>query len=121
MGWPMYGRKGVEEYTAVRLLSEFGKWVPGTGYTSNGSVHSAIRPPPGVFRQPELHAGELPVAPRPDKLYISTNILDSGDAHWYWQFYQRQVWSDPAWCRTDRLRYERHAPGCAAARGPVVL
>ena len=37
-------------------------------------------------RQPDLRA---------DKLYVSTNILDSGDAHWYWQFYQRQIWADP--------------------------
>ena len=96
MGWPMYGTKGVEEYTAVRLLSEFGKWVPGTGYTSNGSVHSAIHPAPGVFRQ--TNATAVAAAPdlRADKLYVSTNILDSGDAHWYWQFYQRQIWADPA-------------------------
>ncbi|MBM4089318.1 MAG: hypothetical protein FJ276_07800 [Planctomycetes bacterium] len=96
MGWPMVGRKGIEEYTAVRLLSEFGKWVPGTGFTSNGSVHSAIRPSADVFRQPELHADNAPITVRPDRLYVSTNILDSGDAHWYWQLYQRRIWSDPA-------------------------
>ena len=44
-----------------------------------------------AFRQPEVHAAESPVALRSDKLYISTNILDSGDAHWYWQFHQRDI------------------------------
>ena len=96
MGWPMYGTKGVEEYTAVRLLSEFGKWVPGTGYTSNGSVHSAIHPDAAVFRQATARDVAPAATLRADKLYITTNILDSGDAHWYWQFYQRQIWADPA-------------------------
>ena len=95
MGWPMYVDKGIEEYTAVRLLSEFGKWVPGTGFTSNGSVHSAIHPPASVFQQKSASADAATIPLRHDKLYITTNILDSGDAHWYWQFYQRQIWADP--------------------------
>jgi len=91
MGWPMCGTKGVEEYTGVRLLSEFGKWVPGTQFTSNGSVHSAVRPPARVFRQNDaVGASDL----RADRLYISVNILDSGDAHWYWQLYQPTIWAD---------------------------
>ncbi len=95
MGWPMYGDKGVEEYTAVRLLSEYGKWVPGTEFTSNGTVHSAIRPPAAVFQQADAKADHASLPLRTDKLYITTNILDSGDAHWYWQFYQRRLWDDP--------------------------
>jgi hypothetical protein len=94
MGWPMYLTRGVEEYTAVRLLSEYGKWVPGTGFNSNVSVHSAIRPPAEVFRQ--RRGPPAARAPAPDKVYLSVNILDSGDAHWYWQFYQRQIWADAA-------------------------
>jgi hypothetical protein len=95
MGWPMYVDKGIEEYTAVRLLSEFGKWVPGTGFTSNGSVHSAIRPPPSVFRQRDARSDAATIPLLDDKLYVTTNILDSGDAHWYWQFHQRLIWADP--------------------------
>ncbi len=95
MGWPMHVDKGIEEYTAVRLLSEFGKWVPGTGFTSNGSVHSAAEPPPSLFQQAATRADAATIPLRQDKLYITTNILDSGDAHWYWQFYQRQIWADP--------------------------
>lgn len=95
MGWPMYVDKGLEEYTAVRLLSEYGKWVPGTGFTSNGSVHSAIRPPTSVFRQRDGERGPATIPRCDDKLYVTTNILDSGDAHWYWQCYQRQIWADP--------------------------
>lgn len=92
MGWPMYGTKGIEEYTGVRLLSEFGKWVPGTQFTSNGTVHSAIRPPSGVFRQPSPPAPLL----QTDRLYLAVSIMDSGDAHWYWQLYQQGIWADPA-------------------------
>lgn len=94
MGWPMFNDKGVEEYSAVRLLSEYGKWVPGTGYNSNVSVHSAIRPNPALFTR---KAPEPPAPPlRADRVYVTTNIMDSGDAHWYWQFHQRRIWADPA-------------------------
>ncbi len=96
MGWPMYLTRGMEEYTAVRLLSEYGKWVPGTGFCSNVSVHSAVRPPEAVFRQRFRREPPAPVALQPGQVYLSLNILDSGDAHWYWQLYQRGIWADPA-------------------------
>lgn len=96
MGWPMYGAKGVEEYTAVRLLSEYAKWVPGTGYSSNGTVHSAIEPPKAVFRQRFRSSPPPAVHLRRDRVYLSIDIMDSGDAHWYWQLYQRGIWADPA-------------------------
>jgi hypothetical protein len=96
MGWPMHGTRGVEEYTAVRLLSEYGKWVPGTSFTCNGSVHSAVQPDAAVFQQQDSPAGDAePFSLDNSKLYLSLNILDSGDAHWYWQHYQRRVWADP--------------------------
>lgn len=96
MGWPMYGTKGIEEYTAVRLLSEFGQWVPGSSFTSNGTVHSAVRPPARVFARAHTPTPDANLKPERDRIYLSVNILDSGDAHWYWQFYQRQIWADPA-------------------------
>ncbi|MBM3494738.1 MAG: hypothetical protein FJX72_10560 [Armatimonadetes bacterium] len=96
MGWPMHVIKGVEEYTAVRLLSEFAKWVPGTGFNSNGTVHSAIRPNPSVFARAFDPSDTKSQQPQKDKVYLSVNILDSGDAQWYWQFHQRRIWADPA-------------------------
>ncbi len=95
MGWPIYAGRGIEEYTAVRLLSEYGKWVPGSGFNSNVSVQSAIHPAMGVFRQRFRAHPPAPARLERDKLYLSVNILDSGDAQWYWQFYQRQIWADP--------------------------
>ncbi len=92
MGWPMYGNRGIEEYTAVRLLSEFGKWVPGTGFSSNVSVHSAVTPASSVFRQPKVTAAGQP---DPKTAYLTVNIMDSGDAQWYWQLYQQGIWADP--------------------------
>ena len=96
MGWPMHITRGIEEYTAVRLLSEYGKWVPGTGFNSNVTVHSAITPPAKVFRQAFRTRSPAPVRLGRDKLYATINIMDSGDAHWYWQLYQRGIWADPA-------------------------
>lgn len=97
MGWPQYGgTRGIEEYTAVRLLSEYGKWVPGTGYNSNVSVHSAINPPATAFRQSNRTASiNAPLHPDSKTAYVSINIMDSGDAQWYWQFYQQLIWADP--------------------------
>jgi hypothetical protein len=95
MGWPMWVTKGIEEYTAVRLLSEYAKWVPGTGFNSNGTVLSAVRPDPRVFSRAFEPMGERSSRPAKDRVYITVNILDSGDAHWYWQLYQRRIWADP--------------------------
>lgn len=95
MGWMKYtDRWGIDEYDGVRLLSEYAKWVPGTAYTSNLSVHSAIRPPTSVFRQ-RFRQSPATTALDPGKLYLATSIMDSGDAQWYFQLYQRGVWADP--------------------------
>ena len=108
MGWPAHGdHKGIQEYTGVRWLSEYGKFVPGTEFCSNLSVHSAIRPPAEVFRQ--KHAEEN-APPATGKTYLAVNILDSGDALWYWQLHQRKIWADPVrgqvpigWCMNVTL------------------
>jgi len=95
MGWPMQGDdKGVQEYSGVRWLSEYGKWMPGTGFDSNMSVHSAIHPPDSVFRQ-KFRRQPSSVKLEDGKVYITVNIMDSGDALWYWLFHQRKIWSDP--------------------------
>jgi len=111
LGWPMYAdRLGITEYEGVRWLSEFGKFIPGAEFCSNLTVHSAIRPKSGAIRQ------RFPASPSPPKLdpgaiYLSVNILDSGDNLWYWQFHQRKIWADPArgsvptgWCMNVTLR-----------------
>lgn len=110
MGWPMYAdRLGITEYEGVRWLSEFGKFVPGTKFCSNLTVHSAIRPKPGSIRQ-RFPAAPSPPDLDPGKIYLSVNILDSGDNLWYWQFHQRKIWADPArgsvpvgWCMNVTL------------------
>ena len=100
MGWPQYvdvnsKAHGLEEYAAVRLLSEYGKWVPGTGYNSNVTVHSAVTPPPSVFHQNHPAASEVKYGQTDrDAVYLTINIMDSGDAHWYWQFHQQRIWAD---------------------------
>jgi hypothetical protein len=94
MGWMNDGQQGITEYAGAHWLSEYGKWLPGTGFNSNVSVHNAIRPAESAFQR------KCPVA-RPDtklqkdKIYISINVIDSGDAQWYWQLYQRKIWADP--------------------------
>lgn len=109
MGWPMYGdNKGIQEYTGVRWLSEYGKFVPGTEFCSNLSVHTAIHPDNDLFRQKTREL--TPVALEKDKAYVATSIMDSGDALWYWQFHQRKIWADPVrgsvpvgWCMNITL------------------
>lgn len=108
MGWPMYGdAKGITEYEGVRLLSEYGKFVPGTEFCSNLSVHTAIHPKEALFQQKAL---TVHLIPELDKIYLSLNILDSGDGLWYWQRYQRKIWADPdrgslpvGWCMNTTL------------------
>jgi len=105
MGWPAFAdTKGVGEYPGVRWLSEFGKFVAGTEFCSNLSVHTAVRPPDRAFQQSShRRRGDFPF--EPSKIYVSINVLDSGDALWYWQSYQPKMWADPArgsipigWC-----------------------
>lgn len=97
LGWPQNGdAEGVVEYIGVRRISEYGKFTPGTIYCSNLSVHTAVRPDEKIFRQksrrqPAVGARKLD----PSKLYVSLNILESGDALWYWQSHQRKIWGDP--------------------------
>jgi len=110
MGWPAYGdTKGMQEYSGVRWLSEYGKFVPGTEFCSNFSIHSAIQPEGGLFRR-KCPENAPSVTLDTDKVYLSVNILDSGDALWYWQLYQRKIWADPVrgkvpigWCMNVTL------------------
>ncbi len=108
MGWPACGdTKGMQEYSGVRWLSEYGKFVPGTEFCSNLSVHSAIHPDDALFRQKEAaQTVELDTG----KVCLSVSVLDSGDAIWYWQLHQRKIWADPArgsvpigWCMNTTL------------------
>jgi hypothetical protein len=95
MGWMKWtDNYGIDEYAAARLLSEYGKWLPGTGFNSNVSVISAIHPAEGTFKQ-KFRQQPGNVKLQQDKLYLSIDVLDSGDAHWYFQTYQRGIWADP--------------------------
>ena len=110
MGWPAYAdSNGIPEYTGVRWCSEYGKFVPGTEFCSNLSIHTAVHPPDRVFT-PKQSPPQSPVHLQRDKTYITINLLDSGDGLWYWQFHQRKVWADPqrgsvpiGWCTNITL------------------
>ena len=110
MGWPSYSdTQGWPEYTGVRLCSEYGKFVPGTEFCTNLSVHTAIQPEPSVYRQRQPKPDAMPRLHK-EKVYVAFNVLDSGDALWYWQLQQRNVWADPArgripigWCMNVTL------------------
>jgi len=110
LGWMGHGAsEGLDEYDGVQLASSFAKLYSCTNFSSNLSVHSAVRVAPETFRQSWLKK-RPPVAVEPDKLYIALDIVDSGDAIWYWQDHQHKVWSDPkrgttpvGWCLTPCL------------------
>lgn len=95
MGWPNYADHiGIQEYSAVRWISEYGKFFPGTEFCTNMTIHSAVHPAESVFRQ-RFRAHPSAVQLEPGKVYVSVNILDSGDGVWYHQFHQRKIWADP--------------------------
>ena len=128
---------GISEYAGQKWFSGYGKFIPGTEFSTNLTVHSAINIPPETFRQTQATS-----APRlildPTKVYVALNVLDSGDATWYWESRQRQVWDDSVrgsvpigWCLNPTLRdtmplvlkwyYEHAAPNdyfFAAPSGP---
>jgi len=95
-GWWGWGDpyEGIGEYWGMTLASRYGKLTPGTEFASNLSVHSAFRVPEAwLARRVPLRRGpDL----RPDRVYVALDVLDSGDAVWYWQRRQRDVWADPA-------------------------
>ncbi|MHB0998609.1 MAG: carbohydrate binding domain-containing protein [Armatimonadota bacterium] len=109
-GWPAWGdTQGVGEYTAVRWASEYGKFVPGTEFCTNLSIHTAIHPSDDVFKQKTSQRGPTPVIQK-NKVYITLSVLESGDSLWYWQLYQRKIWADKdrgsvpvGWCMNPTL------------------
>lgn len=94
-GWFSYGdAQGISEYEGVKWASKYGKFLPGTEFSSNLTIHSGITVSPEIFQQRQV----LQSSPRvleSDKIYVCLNLLDSGDSQWYWQFRQREVWEDP--------------------------
>jgi len=95
-GWWGWGDpyEGIGEYWGMTLASRYGKLTPGTEFASNLSLHSAIRVPEVWLtrRVPLRRCPEL----RPDRAYVALDVLDSGDAVWYCQRRQRDVWADEA-------------------------
>jgi len=95
MGWvggddPKY--VWLTEYTFSHMVSEYGKFIPGSDLDCNGSVHSAIRPDEGVFRQTSRkHPPSVKL--EKDKVYLSFSIMEGVDALNYWQGYQRKMWA----------------------------
>jgi len=82
------------EYTFSHLVSEYGKFIPGTDLDCNASVHTAIRPRQHAFRQKSR--GRPPQAKlERDKVYVAFSIMEGVDALNYWQGYQRKMWADP--------------------------
>lgn len=95
-GWYSYGLdKGISEYEGMKWGSQYGKFLPGTEFSSNLSVLSGVTVPPATFRQNQT-SGSPHLTLDNSKVYVCPNILDSGDAQWYWQSYQRGVWADAA-------------------------
>ncbi len=97
MGWvggddPKY--VWLTEYTFSHLVSEYGKFIPGSDLDCNISVHSAFRPDGGLFRQKSRRQPSA-VKLENDKAYVSFSIMEGIDALNYWQGYQRKMWADP--------------------------
>lgn len=96
LGWWAYGDppRGLTEYEGVALASAYGKYTLGTEFCTNLTVHSAVRVPSEALGCPPSEGTETTLDRH--KVYLSLNVVDSGDALWYWQWRQREVWEDPA-------------------------
>jgi hypothetical protein len=85
----------ITEYMFSHLLSEYGKFIPGTDLNSNASVHSAIRlaGADALFRQ---RSREQPcrVKLEKDKVYVAFSIMD-GDGICVWQGWWQHIFADP--------------------------
>ena len=100
---------GISEYDGQ-------KWFSGTASSSRARSSARISPstrhkrPPRIFTQTQAAAAPH-LTLDPTKVYVALNVLDSGDATWYWQSRQRQVWADPVrgsvpigWCLNPTLK-----------------
>lgn len=93
--------QGISEYGGLVWAGGFGKPTICHDWSTNSSIQSAIRVDPMVFRQKPVRARKF----QRDKVYVAVNIIESGDAPWYWARCQPKVWRDAnrgkvpiSWC-----------------------
>ncbi len=93
--WGSGGDEGITEYTGVGLAGEYGKISVPCDWTTNMSFLSGIDVDFSTLvsnYQKSLCNREL--ALDDGKVYISFDIVESGDAPVYWQDVQHRVWQD---------------------------
>lgn len=81
---------GLTEYDALLIFSKTGKFSTGSEFSSNWSYLSGLRVSEKAFQRKTLPPPNL----KPNKVYLAISIVESGDALWYWQSRQREVWED---------------------------
>jgi hypothetical protein len=92
-GWPdRPDYRGLSEYDGLLLLSRYGIVSSGSEFSANWSVQSGVRVPDAAFRRAPLPPPPLD----PKKVYVAIHVVESGDALWYWQMRQRDIWENPA-------------------------
>jgi len=93
--WGSGGDAGITEYEGVGLAGQYGKLTVPCDWTTNLSFLSGI---PVDFEKLVAEYKKLPTPQEHtlenDKVYISFDIVESGDAPVYWQNVQRTVWQD---------------------------
>lgn len=94
--WGSGGDHGITEYAGVGLAGQYGKLTVPCDWATNMSFLSGVQVD---FSELVARYRNLPTRPSPtlenDKVYISFDIVESGDAPVYWQNVQRKVWQDP--------------------------
>lgn len=95
MGWWAWSDppEGIGEYWGMTLGSRYAKLTVGTEFMTNMSFHTGI-PAPDHLRQTQIDRLVLPSFD-PTRVYVSLNVLDSGNDPWYWLRPQREVWEAP--------------------------
>lgn len=99
IGWWDGGEKdpGLTEYGGVGWAGQYGKLTFAMNWQANLSLLAGVPvdKPALLARFSKRTEALANVEARPDKVYLSFVIMESGDSPTYWEHVQKRVWDDP--------------------------
>jgi len=77
----------------VTLLARHGKFIACGSFNMNLTFHSGVKVDPSLFRQKQRRQREkAKYLNLENKVYISMNMMESGDSTWFWQRNMKVDW-----------------------------
>jgi len=98
LGWgswkhPPLDGYGLGELEWESLISRYGKFTACSSFSMNLTFHSGVRVDPALFKQKQKiereKANKLNLE---KKVYVSMNMMESGDSTWFWQRNMKVDW-----------------------------